>query len=52
MFRFVVVIATLAAAVAFAPARFNARSQMTMAAEKNTFAKYDEHYLAPIFTKE
>jgi hypothetical protein len=39
MFRFIVVVATLAVVVAFSPARFNGRSQMTMAAEKSNFAK-------------
>ena len=40
MFRFIVVLVVLATAVAFTPARFNARSQIQMsAAEKPSMAK-------------
>lgn len=39
MFRFLTVLAVLAAAAAFAPTRMSSRSQLSMAAEKNDMAK-------------
>lgn len=39
MFRFLTVVAVLAAVAAFAPSRMSTRRQMSMAAEKNDMAK-------------